>query len=268
MSPFQILETLRVAGRAAADAVLRNSAPGMSRVADVDKGGGDFATKADLASHDAIAAVVASQLHGIDPVTEEDPASHANVASQKRVVVWDPLDGTHIWRLFAREWGITLCYMEGGRVQVAVLLQPELGLELYAIRGQGAFANDERFTIPERPSDGALVLGLPLSHALGAASFTQFVEPLQRAKLIGTTRALGAAVPNTVEVLFGRSHAYLNFTGGKVWDLAAAGLIVEEAGGSATLIGGGELVWDRISLPVCFAASKAVKGRLDAAYAA
>jgi myo-inositol-1(or 4)-monophosphatase len=227
------------------------------------KGQGDFSTAADEASEASICRVLRSKLPGVTLVTEEDASSHGNLNS--RCLIVDPLDGTHIFGSGCEEWGITACYAEHGSVQAAVVAQPAQKRIFTAARGKGCYLNQEPFRIQAREAPHALVLALPLSHALSLMPFQRVISALQGANLIGTTRSLGCAVANTVEVLFGRVHAYLNLTGGKVWDLAACGLAVEEAGGEALSLDGKPLVWNTLSIPTVFAQSRIVSERLRSA---
>lgn len=266
VDPFRILEAYRVAVREGGEKILSMFGSGVPRDSTIGKGHGDFALVFDVECQAVVRARLAGSLPDLPFVGEEDKDSFQHGLPTVPYSVLDPLDGTHMVRMFCQEWGILLCYVENGIVKVAVLAQPELGQEIYAVAGHGCFWNDKRHTIPARPATDALVLALPFSHALAPATYGQFLEPLRASNLIGTTRSLGCAAANVVEVLAGRCHGYINCTGANIWDLAVGDLLIREAGGQTRTVQGAPLVWDTVKKSVVYAANGAVLDRLGAAW--
>lgn len=258
MSNFTILDAFETAAANAAKAIA-TCEPGTGVLL---KGGGDYAAEADLKANAAITQELQKFQSRISLLSEENPETHVHL-TDKAVFVWDPLDGTHVFNTGAPEWGINLVYLESGVPKVALMAQPALNRCFTAIAGGGCWLNGEPFRIPQPKllDEQAMVLALPISHA-GGQKLLSVIEKLMAASLVGTTRCLGCAVANTAEVLGGRVHAYLNATGGKVYDLAAPQLVVQEAGGIVTSPDGQPVVWDAMSKPAIFSANARIHERI------
>lgn len=164
--------------------------------------------------------------------TDDDPARLAH----RRVWVVDPIDGTRAYIAGLPDWTISVALVEDGRPLVAALLAPVAGEYFAAVAGEGATCN-----------------GVPI-HVTGG-------EHLAGARIAGPRRAideLAHSVPGLAAQPRVRSLALrlarvaqgqldAAFAGGNShdWDLAAADLLVHEAGGVLTTLAGEKAVYNR-----------------------
>lgn len=175
-------------------------------------------TEADLAADRLITQALRSAFPE-DGLLSEEQAPPAG-AVPPRLWVLDPLDGTTNFRLGLPIWGISLARLSAGEPDLGVVYFPVLD-ELYlAQRGAGARLNGQPIHV------------LPAGIAGRTAFFTccSRTHRRYRVNLPYKTRILGSAAYNLLAVA--RGSAVLAFEAtSKVWDFAAAWLMVQEAGG-------------------------------------
>ncbi|MBN8996759.1 MAG: 3'(2'),5'-bisphosphate nucleotidase CysQ [Rhizobiales bacterium] len=186
------------------------------------KGDTSIVSEADL----AVDRLLAERLRGARPGygwLSEETADTDERLSRRRVFVVDPIDGTRAFLAGEKEWTVALAVVEDGRPQVAVLAAPALAEVFSAARGRGAFLGGRRLQVGTRESLGGARLAGPkravrmIAETLGVpAPAARFVPSLAyRLALVAADRVdVAIAGPNAHD-----------------WDLAAADLIVEEAGG-------------------------------------
>jgi myo-inositol-1(or 4)-monophosphatase len=186
------------------------------------KGETSVVSEADIAVDQLLAArlMTARPDYGwLSEETAEDPVQRA----PSRVFVVDPIDGTKGFLAGSTEWTVSLAVVEDGRPVAAALFAPALGSMFQAVAGRGA----TRDGVPLRVSARAALAGANVAgsrrlvrDALDLASvsleYYGFVASLAyRFALVAT---------GEVDVAIARPGAY-------DWDLAAADLLVHEAGG-------------------------------------
>ncbi|HNT28960.1 MAG TPA: inositol monophosphatase family protein [bacterium] len=151
----------------------------------------------------------------------------------------DPLDGTTNFLAGIPVYTIAVAHWDGAKVDTAVCYIPPLDEMYRAEIGCGAFLNDA----PIRVSDTADPL-----HAVGAVGFADITKGLPNDTLgvftsvIRKTRALrrlGSAAADMLYVARGGFDLFWE-CGLAPWDVAAASLIVTEAGGIVTDFAGGD----------------------------
>jgi myo-inositol-1(or 4)-monophosphatase len=210
-----------------------------------------------------------------DPVTEVDQAceklivkgirqafpSHAIVGEEGGVqgkdygsapFTWiiDPLDGTvnyshgspifavsiGIWQRDAKAVKGRLSDPKLGSPVVGVVEMPELRETFVAVRGEGAWANGKKIKVsPQRkPLEAVLASGFAYNARESGENMREWMECLQRFQAI---RRMGSAAIDLSFTAAGRFDGFWEY-GLKAWDVAAAGLVVEEAGGRITNIHG------------------------------
>jgi myo-inositol-1(or 4)-monophosphatase len=183
-------------------------------------------TEADLAVDRLIAAAI-REAYPEDQILSEELQTTFG-PDQLPTWVIDPLDGTTNFSLGIHHWGVSIARLVNGWPDTAALYFPLLD-ELYtAQRGQGAALNGER--IHARPP----VKDRP-------AAFFSCCTRTHREYSVSVpykTRILGTAAYSLC--LVARGAALLSFEATpKLWDLAAAWLVVEEAGGQVEMLAGG-----------------------------
>ncbi len=153
--------------------------------------------------------------------------------------VIDPLDGTvnfaHQIPVFSVS--IALCYQK--RILTGCVYHPMMNELFYATEGLGAFLNDESIEVSHQTS---------FPNSVGATGFPYDVEKnpygcldqfVAVSKLGIPLRRLGSAAIDLCYVAAGRFDFYWESTL-HPWDFAAGALIVKEAKGMVTTIGGGD----------------------------
>lgn len=161
--------------------------------------------------------------------------------SRERIFVVDPIDGTRGFLDGDPNWCVSAAIVEAGRPQIAVLVCPALGRTLSARAGAGAYLNGERLN-PQPTNEVRTVTASKRLNGLLADRYGDrfgihpFIPSLAyRIALIATGEIDGAF-----------AHS-----GSHEWDLAAADLILSEAGGMLTNADGGRLAYNapKIRMP-------------------
>lgn len=152
-----------------------------------------------------------------------------------RTFVVDPIDGTRAFLRGEDAWTVVAAIIEGGRPIAAAVLRPVRG-ELYrAGVGVGAWRDDKRLSVSTRETVAGANIALP--------------GPVYRdcglreagAKRAGSLPSLALRLARVAD---GRLDAVITKPGPHHWDLAAADLIVHEAGGRLTSLSGATLRYD------------------------
>jgi myo-inositol-1(or 4)-monophosphatase len=156
--------------------------------------------------------LLSEELHHISP---EDASGG--------VWVVDPLDGTTNFSLGLAHWGTSIARLVDGVPTLAVMYFPLLGETYAAERGCGASFNGNpmRIKTPD-PQDKSTFF------VCCSRTFRNYTVGIRY-----KTRILGSAAYSFCTVA--RSMALIAFEArAKIWDLAAAWLVVQEAGGCIT----------------------------------
>jgi histidinol-phosphatase len=142
----------------------------------------------------------------------------------------DPIDGTKNFVRRIPLWAVLIGFEEHGTVTAGVMLNPVTGDLALARRGGGAFVNGARI----RVSDEARLTDAFFVHAgLGLVRRTPYWDGFVRL-IDGTARQRGFGdYYGYVVVAEGKAEIYAELDL-KPWDMAAAKVLVEEAGGRFT----------------------------------
>jgi myo-inositol-1(or 4)-monophosphatase len=217
---------------AAAAAVARRARAARRPLATTRKGAGDFVTAIDVRAERLLQRrlLEAHPEHGF--LGEE---TGARAADAEFVWLVDPIDGTSNFARGLPHYGIAVaCLWRGRPVVAAVHCLPEDAL-YSAAAGLGAWCGRRRLRIDAARLDDSAIVG---AQWLRGPSDLSFV-----ARLTATgarIRTFGATVVQLCDVASGRLDANVQEQG-RVWDLAAAALVVTEAGGRVTTWQGREI---------------------------
>jgi myo-inositol-1(or 4)-monophosphatase len=182
-------------------------------------------TEADLAADKLITNAIHEHYPADEIISEESSHHLANI--QSPIWIIDPLDGTTNFSLGLAIWGVSIARLLDGYPQLGVLYFPMIN-ELYtATRGSGALLNN--ISIAIRAPDPTQ----PMSFfACCSRSFRYY-----NISIPYKPRILGSCAYTFCMVA--RGSALLGFDAApKIWDLAAAWLLVEQAGGKITALEG------------------------------
>lgn len=224
-SPEELRDLALATAREAGDLVLRLRDEGVE-VAGTKTSASDIVTRADQAAE----ALVKERLLGARPddgmVGEEGDDLPGTSG-----VVWivDPIDGTVNYLYGHPHFAVSIAAEVDGDVVAGVVVAPRLALEYVATRGGGATCNGLRIQVRE---------GVALAERLLASGFSyeqpaRAREAAYMARLLPRVRDLrrqGSCALDLCGVAAGLLDAYVE-EGPHIWDHAAAGLVVLEAGG-------------------------------------
>lgn len=156
----------------------------------------------------------------------EESADTSDRLTRDRVWVVDPIDGTRAFLTGKPQWTIAVALVEDGRPVLAAVYNPVTAEFFDARKGHGAMLNDTPVQVEDRDTlAGARVLA-------NAGVFTRKGWPQPWPEM--TTDFRISMAYRLCGVASGAYHATLAFSAKSDWDLAAADLLVCEAGGVVT----------------------------------
>ncbi len=211
------------------------------------KGERDIVTDADFAAQQVVFDIVAAEFPHDAFISEEGTeAVHAALwargEAEPDLALWivDPLDGTTNYAHRQPMFAVSIGVYERGAVQLGVIYDP-IRDELYAAeRGQAATVNGKYISASGTRTLSEAVLGLEWARAPQARARTADLVTRMSAD-VTTVRCGGSAALSLCWIAAGRLDAYFHLSLSP-WDVAAAALIVEEAGGRVTTPDGSP--WD------------------------
>ncbi|MEM8663692.1 MAG: inositol monophosphatase [Pseudomonadota bacterium] len=200
-----------------------------------DKDDGSPVTEADLAVDEKLHEFLGTARPHYGFLSEEK----GRTGEADRTFVIDPIDGTRGFMTGDPVWAIVVAVVENGRPVAAAIREPVLGVTYTAFRGGGAFLNGRLIAV--RGGDADLD---PIKGALIACPMSIFRDA--RLKHEGATRApvLPSLALRLARVADGRFSGCIAKSGAHHWDLAAADLLVSEAGGTLLSLTGEHLRYD------------------------
>lgn len=156
--------------------------------------------------------------------------------SARRLWIVDPIDGTRAFIAGIPEWTIVAALVEDGRPLAAAVFAPALDQMFTAARDAGAELNGERI----HASDGATVDGArmaaPKNYLARIAALATRMEAMP--KIHSLALRIARVAEGVIDVAFAGANS-------RDWDLAAADLLVHEAGGALTTLDGRTLRYNR-----------------------
>jgi myo-inositol-1(or 4)-monophosphatase len=191
-----------------------------------------FVTKADKEAEAAIVAVIARAFpdHGIVGEEGADVNPHA---SFKWII--DPIDGTRNFVNGIPIFAVSIGVAKDGEPVAAVIYNPVTNSLYAAEAGKGATYNGKKVTVSgQAAQEGVVTLGYGSKDSTRARHI--FGESGSSFK---TTRMLGCCALELAYVARGGTEGFIGL-GLKKWDYAAGLLLVREAGGRVTDLGGAE----------------------------
>lgn len=233
---------LREAVREAATLALPFFEPGGQTRARVwSKSGGSPVTEADVAV-DTFLKVRLSEVEPAAAWLSEETIDDPVRLGADRVWIVDPIDGTRAFLSGHPDWSIAVALLEAGEPVLGVVFAPATGRFYEAIAGEGATLDGAPIRVSDRAAlEGARITG---------------PKPMQDRLLGGAARLGDAPTVTRVErvpslalrlarVAEGVIDLGLVSKDSRDWDLAAADLILREAGGVVCDLDGRPTVYNR-----------------------
>jgi myo-inositol-1(or 4)-monophosphatase len=189
-------------------------------------------TAADHAANDILHAMLRDARPGYGWLSEETDDDPARLAKAKVFIV-DPIDGTRAFMNGLDTWCVSAAITENGRTIAGVLYAPSLD-ELYIADADGRVEkNGEALSIAPRSG----------SVRVSAADdmIKRFTQPFGHIERISKIPSLAYRLAMVAD---GRLDATIVKPNAHDWDLAAADLILTNAGGSVCDIHGEPLVYN------------------------
>jgi len=196
------------------------------------KGPSDPVTAADLAVDRLIRAGIRKTFARDGILSEETGGDTADI-----LWVIDPIDGTQNFSRGIARFAVSIAVCEAGKPVCGVVYDP-IAEELFCARlGGGAFLNDVavRTSAATTPQDALVEAGY--SAKFGHGSYHAMTGRLLEAGF--GVRQVGSAALGLAEVACGRIDGYCE-SHLESWDVAAASLLVSEAGGTISDFFGGD----------------------------
>lgn len=196
------------------------------------KADGSLVTNVDRESERLITARIKAAFpdHGI--AGEESGTSDGGA---EYLWVIDPLDGTHNYIRGIDVYGVSIGVWHGGAFTAGVIYMPTEDALYAAERGAGAYRNSGRISVSRHSTLASCSLGLDSDmrkevgrklHVIGLLGGRAF-----------NLRMFGSSARMLTYLAEGKLDGLLEFDD-KPWDFAAGLVIVEEAGGRVTTMGG------------------------------
>jgi myo-inositol-1(or 4)-monophosphatase len=198
------------------------------------KGQGDSpVTEADIAANDLLHKHLVEAGDGwLSEESENDPAR----LDAQRVWVVDPIDGTRAFIAGREDWCVSAALVAGGRPVAAAIYAPVTEELFLATAGGGATRNNAALHV----SSGT---GLEGARVGGPKRMLDRMT-LDGSGVVAMPRIHSLAL-RLARVADGGLDAAIAGGNGHDWDLAAADLLVHEAGGLMTALDGRPLIYNR-----------------------
>ena len=198
------------------------------------KGKTDPVTQIDVAAEKHIARRIKKAFPGHSMIGEEGEG----FGDESTDFVWycDPLDGTVNFSHGVPVFCVALGVYYKGKPIVGVVHAAALGETYWAEKGKGSYRNGKKIQVSKQkePLHAVLASGFAYKAAENGENMREWMHMLRKFQAI---RRLGSAAMDLCWVASGSYDGFWEY-GLKPWDVAAAGFIVEEAGGMITNIEG------------------------------
>ena len=231
-TPVAALAALVAAARRGGEIAMDYFRAGAATHASVTYKAGDSpVTEADFAVDAALNEILRAAFPHAGWLSEETEDDHARLHRQS-VLVLDPIDGTRAFMRGDPCWAVALALLEDGRPVAGVIHAPALGETYAAARGFGATLNGAPIRAARFETLEGARVGGPRGLRQALATSAGF-----RAEAGPPSPSLAYRLAS---VAAGQIEIGLAGAGSHDWDIAAADVILEEAG--AGLLEGGARV--------------------------
>jgi myo-inositol-1(or 4)-monophosphatase len=167
-------------------------------------------------------------------LSEESADDLARLNTERTFIV-DPIDGTRSYIAGREDWSIAAALVEKGRPVAAAIYVPVLDEIYVASAGGGATKN----RVPIHATSGAAMEGARIAGPKSYLEHLQTIAPeaVAMPKIHSLALRLARVADGQIDAAFASVNA-------RDWDLAAADLLVHEAGGALTGVSGEPLVYN------------------------
>jgi myo-inositol-1(or 4)-monophosphatase len=219
------------------------------------KGEIDLVTEADHRSEELAIKLIRKDFRDDDILTEE--TTRHRTASKRRWII-DPLDGTTNYAHGFPFWCVSIAFEDKGAVRAGVVYHPLLDEFFTARLGYGAWLNGKKVKVSTQTmlKKSLLATGFPYDvHYSKKDNLDNFRRFIKRAQAV---RRPGSAAMDLAYLACGRFDGFWEMKL-KPWDMAAATLILKEAGGKLSNFKGGKF---SIYVPECLASNGRIHNQM------
>src|SRR5699024_10483774 len=195
------------------------------------KGKNDLVTDADIKAEELILSIVKKNFPDDHILAEE--SSDLSELPDGRTWLIDPIDGTTNFAHGFPIYCVSIALWENGQPQMGLVLEVESNERYTALAGKGAYLNGEPIRVSglDDPRHALIGTGFPYNDLSLADNYLAFFKMLME-NTQGVRRP-GAASYDLCCVASGRFDGFYEYSLSP-WDVGAAALIVQEAGGIVT----------------------------------
>lgn len=195
------------------------------------KGTHDLVTDADLATEKTILGYIRENLPD-DEILAEETESEEKLTNNRTWIV-DPIDGTTNFAHDFPIYCVSVAMWENRKPRVGVVIEVNRNEEFTAVAGEGAKLNGHTISVSNKTkAENAFVAtGFPYNDLSLVDPYLELFRHLME-ELQGIRRP-GAASYDLCCVACGRFDGFYEYSL-HAWDVAAAALIIKEAGGVVT----------------------------------
>lgn len=199
------------------------------------KAGSSPVSEADIAVNDMLAVRLPPLAPDAGWMSEETEDNLARTGNAKVWIV-DPIDGTRAYLDGKTDWSVSIALVENNRPVLAAIYAPVTDELFLAARGEGATLNGARMKADAGDAlIGARVAG-PQSHLRRITELNPRILP--QPKINSLALRLARVAQGALDAAFASRNSH-------DWDLAAADLLVHEAGGAMTDLDGKPLSYNQ-----------------------
>jgi myo-inositol-1(or 4)-monophosphatase len=232
-----LVDSFVEAARHAGEMALAYFRPGMTTHAEIShKAGGSPVTEADYLVDRFLKQRLETLLPEAGWLSEETEDSLARL-SKNLVFVVDPIDGTRGFMSGRSAWAVAIALVEDGRPLFGIVHAPALGETYVAIKGAGARLNDKAIEVSKIRAIGAetrVAAPVFLAKQLHEAGLRFDLQP----KISSLALRIAAVASGALDAGFASENSH-------DWDIAAADLVLHEAGGRLASLDGCAIVYNR-----------------------
>lgn len=195
------------------------------------KGSHDLVTDADVAAEKCILEIIKKE-YPDDLVLAEESASYSTLTSHRTWII-DPIDGTTNFAHDFPIYCVSIALWVDQQPSVGVVIEVSRNEVFSAIAGEGAWLNGEPISVSSKsnPEQGFVATGFPYNDLSMIDPYLKLLKVFME-KLLGIRRP-GSAAYDMCCVACGRFDGFYEYSL-HIWDVAAAALIIREAGGVVT----------------------------------
>lgn len=200
------------------------------------KGDGSLVTEADFIVDRFLQERLSHLLPAAGWLSEES-ADNSTRLTKNLVLIVDPIDGTKGFASGLSAWAIAFALIREGEPVIGVVHAPALNETYLGLAGQGAFLNGNPIRVSDRLAfgvDAKVAAPDALAKSLREAGLSFELQP-----------RIPSLAMRIVRVASGALDAGFASENSNDWDIAAADLILREAGGRLAEADGGLLTYNR-----------------------